>query len=415
MKSVKQHLSFIKENSYKLSELNDSQRNKILLDLANLLEINISTIIYNNSLDLAKMPKNDPKYDRLELNEARIKNLSHDLRKVSELESPLNKLLEIKELANGLKLEKKTVPLGVVAVIYEARPNVTIDVFSLCLKSGNVAVLKGGTDAWETNNYLVGLIQQVLLNNNLDSNLVYLMPPEREAVYELLNAVGLVDVCIPRGSQGLINFVRENAKIPVIETGAGIVHTYVDESANLEFASKIIENAKTRRVSVCNALDCLVIHENRLDDLFMLVKNLSDKNVVIYADKKSFDKLTNTYPKHLLYIANDDSFGCEFLDYKISIKTVSNINDAIKHIMKYTSGHSEAIIADDKAVITMFLNRVDAAAVYVNSSTAFTDGGEFGMGAEIGISTQKLHARGPMALPELTSYKWIIYGNGQIR
>lgn len=415
MKSVKQDLLNTKEISYTLLQINQQHINKILLDLANLLEDNITNIIYYNKLDLVKMSKDDPKYDRLELNEIRIRSLSHDLRKVSELESPLNKVLEFRELPNGLKLEKKTVPLGVVAVIYEARPNVTIDVFSLCLKSGNVSVLKGGTDAWETNNYLVSLIKQSLINNGLDSNLIYLMPPEREAIYELLNAVGVIDVCIPRGSQSLINFVRENAKIPVIETGAGIVHTYIDESVNLEFASEIIYNAKTRRVSVCNALDCIIIHENKLNDLPKIVNKLSEKNVIIYADQKSFDELKNNYPKHLLYMADDTSFGCEFLDYKISIKTVNSIDHAIKHIMKYTSGHSEAIVAEDGNAITKFLNMVDAAVVYVNTSTAFTDGGEFGMGAEIGISTQKLHARGPMSISELTSYKWIVYGNGQIR
>lgn len=415
MSEIIKKLKEAKESSFQLLDVTQSTINNVLLDLANLLEIEIENILYYNGLDLTKMPNTNPKYDRLELNESRIRCLSSDLRNVVTLESPLQKLLEEKTLANGLILQKKTVPLGVVAVIYEARPNVTIDVFSLCLKSGNAIVLKGGTDAWETNSYLVSLIKRVLNKYSINSDIVYLMPPERESVYELLNAVGLVDVCIPRGSQGLIEFVRENAKIPVIETGAGIVHTYVDISADIKIASKIINNAKTRRVSVCNALDCIVIHRDRLNELATIVIPLIESNVVVYADDESYECLINNYQSNLLLRATDESFGCEFLDYKISIKTVKDVDSAIQHILQYTSGHSEAIIAEDIDNIDKFINKVDAAVVYVNASTAFTDGGEFGMGAEIGISTQKLHARGPMALSELTSYKWIVRGNGQVR
>jgi glutamate-5-semialdehyde dehydrogenase len=290
-----------------------------------------------------------------------------------------------------------------------------MDVFSLCLKSGNAAVLKGGSEAWESNRVLVELIKATLQECGLSDELLYLMPPEREAVHELLNAVGLVDVCIPRGSQGLIEFVRANAKIPVIETGAGIVHSYFDASGDVASAAQIINNAKTRRVSVCNALDSLLLQRSALTKVAQLVAPLAADQVIIYADPESYTALVGNYPAELLEHATEDSFGCEFLDYKLALKTVSDIDEALAHIRRYSSGHSEAIIASDSAVIEKFINQVDAAVVYVNASTAFTDGGEFGMGAEIGISTQKLHARGPMGLAELTSYKWIARGSGQIR
>lgn len=408
-------LQKLKQTAPILLTLNDEQRSNVLLTLATLLEENISAIIARNQLDLQKMANSDPRYDRLQLTQERISALANDLRKVATLDSPLGKKLTEKTLANGLHLVKQSVPLGVVAVIYEARPNVTIDVFSLCFKSGNAVVLKGGSDAWESNQILVQLIQQSLIQHQINPDIVYLMPPEREAVYELLNAVGLVDVCIPRGSQGLIEFVRTNAKIPVIETGAGIVHTYFDNSGNAQIASQIIDNAKTRRVSVCNALDCLLIAKERLADIAQLIAPLAQKNVIIYADNESYHALKQVYPAELLQHSTPESYGCEFLDYKLAIKVVAGVDAAIAHIQKFTSGHSEAIIAEDENAIAKFINLIDAAVVYVNASTAFTDGGEFGMGAEIGISTQKLHARGPMALPELTSYKWIVTGNGQIR
>lgn len=415
MSIITSALQQLKQTAPNLLLLNDNQRAEVLLTLAALLETNTSSIITHNQRDLQKMSPSDPRYDRLQLTTERIIALANDLRKVAQLDSPLGKKLAEKTLANGLHLVKQSVPLGVVAVIYEARPNVTIDVFNLCFKSGNAVVLKGGSDAWESNQILVTLIKQSLAQHHINPEIVYLMPPERETVYELLNAVGLVDVCIPRGSQGLIEFVRTNAKIPVIETGAGIVHTYFDSSGNITIASQIIKNAKTRRVSVCNALDCLLVAEDRLAELNQLIRPLAEKNVIVYADDKSYHALASLYPTELLEHATDESFGCEFLDYKIAIKTVTNIDEAIAHIQKFTSGHSEAIISENKQAIAKFINLVDAAVVYINASTAFTDGGEFGMGAEIGISTQKLHARGPMALPELTSYKWVVTGTGQIR
>ena len=415
MNNIADNFRKVREIGYETQDLTLELRNKVLLDLANLLEDKTDGIVKANQLDLDKMAKDDPKYDRLLLNQERIKGIASDLRKVSSLASPIGQILEEVSRPNGLYLKKIRVSLGVVAVIYEARPNVTIDVFALAFKTANAVVLKGGSEAQHSNQILVSLIHQSLIPNNIDPGLVYLMPPEREAVHDLLNAVGLIDVCIPRGSQGLIDFVRKNAKIPVIETGAGIVHTYFDKSGDVTKASKIIHNAKTRRVSVCNALDTLLIHQERLLDLPSLVSSLAEKNVEIYADTESYAVLDGKYPASLLKHATPESFGTEFLDYKLSIKSVPDLDSAIKHIMNHTSGHSEAIIAEDQVVIDRFLRIVDAAAVYVNASTAFTDGGEFGMGAEIGISTQKLHARGPMALPELTSYKWLIYGNGQIR
>lgn len=413
--SITDNFRKVREAGYASLELDIDTRNQVIGILADLLEQNSGLIIAANQLDLEQMAIDDPKYDRLLLNPERIKAIASDLRKVIRLESPVNEILEEKNLPNGLQLKKVRVPLGVVAVIYEARPNVTIDVFALAFKTANGIVLKGGSEAWHSNRILVELIHQSLTVCQINPDLVYLMPPARETVHDLLNAVGLIDVCIPRGSQGLINFVRENAKIPVIETGAGIVHTYFDRSGDLEKGRKIIYNAKTRRVSVCNALDTLIVHSERLADLAELVRELANKNVELYADNESFTALSGYYPGSLLKHATQESFGTEFLDYKLSIKTVISLEDAISHIMQYTSGHSEAIIAEDSATISKFMQRIDAAAIYANTSTAFTDGGEFGMGAEIGISTQKLHARGPMALPELTSYKWLIYGSGQVR
>lgn len=408
-------LKKLKQATFDVNQISEHQRIAILDTLANLLDAQIELITQHNQLDLAKIDPQDPRYDRLLLNKTRINSIANDIRKVARLESPLNKILAQQTLTNGLQLVKKSVSLGVVAVIYEARPNVTLDVFALCLKSGNAIVLKGGSDAWESNQILLQLIRQSLVDNLINPDIVYLMPPEREAVFELLNAVGLVDVCIPRGSQQLIEFVRNNAKIPVIETGAGIVHTYFDKHGAISIAPQIINNAKTRRVSVCNALDCLVIHQDRIKEVVAIVQPLATNNVLIYADEISYTHLKDHYPTELLLTATNDSFGHEFLDYKLAIKTVSSLEAAIEHISQYTSGHSEAIISEDAPSIEKFVNQIDAAVIYINASTAFTDGGEFGMGAEIGISTQKLHARGPMALPELTTYKWIVTGNGQIR
>ena len=314
-----------------------------------------------------------------------------------------------------MKIQKVTVPFGVVGIIYEARPNVTFDVFSLCLRSGNVCVLKGGSDAEMSNRALVGIIHDVLLRNGINPAVCTLLPSSREATDMMLHAVGLVDLIIPRGSASLISFVRENARVPVIETGAGVCHAYFDKEGDKEKGQAIVNNAKTRRVSVCNALDCLLIHRDRLLDLPYICRKLADSCVVIYADGPSYDSLSGFYPAELLQQATDDSFGKEFLDYKMAIRTVDNIREALAHIACFGSKHSECIISESAEDIALFQQAVDAACVYANVSTAFTDGAQFGFGAEIGISTQKLHARGPMALPELTTYKYLISGNGQIR
>ncbi|MGY3802606.1 glutamate-5-semialdehyde dehydrogenase [Pigmentibacter ruber] len=403
------------KNLSKNFSLDEKKINDILLDISNKLIKNKELIIDENKKDLANVNPQNPMYDRLLLNENRINTIANDLLNIIKIPSPLKKILEERNLKNGLKLQKISVPLGVVSVIFESRPNVTLDVFSLCLKSGNICILKGGKEAYYSNKVLIDIIKKSLEENKVNSKIIFLLPNERNAAEELFNATGLIDVCIPRGGKGLIDYVRQNSKIPVIETGAGIVHTYFDESGDLLKGISIIENAKTRRVSVCNALDTLVIHKNRLSDLFKLIEPLISKNVTIYADEISHAFLVNKYPASLLNIAHNEHYGIEFLDYKMSIKTVDSLENAIAHIHKYTSSHSEAIIAEDKEVLEEFLHKVDAAVVYANAPTSFTDGGQFEMGAEIGISTQKLHARGPMALNELTSYKWLVRGNGQTR
>ncbi len=395
--------------------LEEEKRKSVLLTLAKQLREAVHEIIAENQKDLALMDEADPKYDRLLLSEERIYSIANDVDLVASLSHPRAAIIAERKLANGLKIKKISVPLGVVSIIYESRPNVTIDSFALCFKTGNACILKGGKEAYHSNQCLVSLIQKALKYHGLDNHLIYLLPAEREAMNTLLNATGLVDVCIPRGSQALIDFVRKNARIPFIETGAGIVHTYFDLSANVEKGRLIIDNAKTRRVSVCNALDTLIIHEKRLSDLPLLVEILAQKKVEIFADELGYKELEYVYPKELLQRAKPDDFGQEFLSYKMSLKTVASVEEAVEHIMKYSSGHSEAIIAEDKKAIDYFLEHIDAAAVYVNASTAFTDGGQFGMGAEIGISTQKLHARGPMSLDALTSYKWVVWGDGHIR
>lgn len=402
----------VKQNSRKLTRINNDQINFVLHNLAALAVENASFLLQENEKDLQRMDPENPMYDRLLLTEERISSIAGDLVQVSALPSPLHHVLENKTLENGLSIEKVTVPLGILGVIYEARPNVTFDVFALALKSGNGLVLKGGSDADHSNRAIMTLIHQVLENHGFPTQAFQLMPPDRSATKGLLEAVGFVDVIIPRGSQGLINFVRENAKVPVIETGAGIVHTYVDESADLEKAKAIILNSKTRRPSVCNSLDCLVIHESRLADLNELLQPLLESEVQVFADEQAFNSLE---PNALISKANESHFGTEFLSLKMAIKTVASLDEALDHIATYSSKHSEAIVSENQENIQRFLLEVDAAAVYENASTAFTDGAQFGLGAEIGISTQKLHARGPMALKELCSYKWIIKGNGQVR
>ena len=405
----------VKDAARSMATLGDKESEAILLSLSKALLVDETNILNANKLDLDRMDPNDPRFDRLKLSTERLENIASDLENVAKLPVPVGEVLEEKLLPNGLKLEKKRVPLGVIGIIYESRPNVTVDVFALCLRSGNACVLKGGSDAEYSNLELVKVIHNVLRDHGVNPDILQLLPADRKATEELLKADGFVDVLIPRGSQGLINHVRENASIPVIETGAGIVHTYFDEFADLEVGKKVIFNAKTRRVSVCNALDCLVLHKSRLNDLPVLVHSMAKENVEIFADELSYKKLEGLYPDALLKKATEEDFGTEFLSYKMSIKTVDKFDDALDHVYKFSSKHSEAIISQDEARIQRYLNEVDAAVVYVNTSTAFTDGAQFGLGAEIGISTQKLHARGPMALKELTSYKWIVRGEGHIR
>ncbi|MRT93288.1 glutamate-5-semialdehyde dehydrogenase [Ancylomarina sp. 16SWW S1-10-2] len=405
----------VKEASREMVFLSDSVTNKILMCLAESVRKNTSFLLKENQIDLDKMSLDDPKYDRLLLNADRINGIAGDIENLIKLPLPLGRILESKILDNGLLLEKISVSLGTIGVIYEARPNVSFDVFAICFKSGNACVLKGGSDAENSNKAIVGLIKNVLKENKLNSNIIQLLPASREAGTELMKARKYVDVLIPRGSQQLINYVRDNASIPVIETGAGVVHVYFDKFGDLNKGKAIVFNAKTRRISVCNALDCLIIHEDRLTDLFDLVSQLAEKNVEILADEKSYKYLLDKYPSSLLFLANKDSFGTEFLSYKLSIKTVPHFKDALNHIDKFGSKHSESMICEDSERINQFFRSVDAAAVYANASTAFTDGAQFGLGAEIGISTQKLHARGPMGLEELTTYKWLVRGNGQVR
>ena len=412
---LNQGLEQAREAARELAGCDDATIRDVLFDLADrALDIS-EDILAANRLDLSRMPESDPKYDRLLLNQARIQAITDDLRSVANLPSPVGEVLEQRRLDNGLELSKVRVPMGVIAVIFESRPNVTFDVFALCLRTKNACVLKGSSDAHDTNRVIVKLMHEVLRYHGINPATVFLAPPEREWLPQILQAVGYIDLAIPRGSKGLIDFVRDNARIPVIETGAGIVHTYVDASADLDKARSIITNAKTRRVSVCNALDTLVLHRALLPELPGLMKQMGENHhVEVFADDQAFEALNGRYYGPLQR-AEKQHFGQEFLSLRLSIKTVANLDEALAHIHRYSSRHSEAIVAEDPEIIERFLNNVDAAAVYANASTAFTDGGQFGMGAEIGISTQKLHARGPMALPELTSYKWIVRGSGQVR
>lgn len=413
--SLNETLEAVRLASRKLALLDTKKINEILIAVADAAVENIERILTANVMDLQKMEVSNPKYDRLKLTSERICDIASDIRNVASLPSPLGNVLYEDVRPNGLKIKKVSVPFGVIGVIYEARPNVSFDVFSLCMKSGSACVLKGGSDAYNSNMAIVEIIREVLVKFAVDKNIVTLLPTDRETTTELLHANGYVDLIIPRGSSNLINYVRTEATVPVIETGAGICHTYFDFAGDINKGARIVNNAKTRRVSVCNALDCLLIHSDRLSDLPQICSELSSSNVIIYADKSSYEALKDTYPAELLQPATKDSYGTEFLDYKMAIKTVSNIDEAINHIFKYSSKHSECIVTEDKNAAEYFRRAVDAACVYVNAPTSFTDGAQFGLGAEIGISTQKLHARGPMGLKEITTYKWIIEGNGQIR
>lgn len=403
-----------KDASRALSLLDDAQRNAVLLHLADAIVAGSAGLLEANAKDLAAMDRSNPLYDRLMLTEDRLKGIAADMRQVASLPSPLGRTLVERTLPNGLRLRKVSVPFGVIGVIYEARPNVTFDVFSLCFKSGNACLLKGGRDADASNRAAVSLIKRILEEEGVEADAVNLMPATHEAAGELLEAVGYVDLVIPRGGRRLIDFVRDNAKVPCIETGAGVVNTYFDESGDLDKGIRIVTNAKTRRVSVCNALDCLIIHSSRLGDLPALLEQMSGR-VTLYADPRAFDALAGKYPQDRLQPAGPDAFGTEYMDYKMAVKTVDSLDEALDHIRIYGSGHSESIVTESAGNARKFQAMVDAACVYVNAPTSFTDGAQFGLGAEIGISTQKLGARGPMGLEEITSYKWLIEGNGQTR
>jgi len=405
----------VREAARELARCDDAKIQSVLESLADRTIANEKEILWANSSDLSRMPESDPKYDRLLLNSERLADIAHDLRCVAALPSPVGELLEERTLENGLELSKVRVPMGVIAVIFESRPNVTFDVFALCLKTLNACVLKGSSDAHDTNQVVVNMMHDILREHDIDPAVVFLAPPQREYLPKILQATESIDLAIPRGSKGLIDFVRDNARVPVIETGAGIVHTYVDVSADLAKAKSIITNAKVRRPAVCNTLDTLILHQDLLPALPAMMQSMGeDHGVEVFADDEAYKSLNGHYAASLQH-ASDKHFGTEFLSLRMSIKTVSGLAEALEHIHSYGSKHSEAIVAEDPQTIEAFLNSVDAAAVYANTSTAFTDGGQFGMGAEIGISTQKLHARGPMALPELTSYKWVVRGSGQVR
>lgn len=415
MNTIQQQLIDSRVAKQAINELKLQDKQQILERIARLLRSNSGEIQQQNQLDLARMDVDDPKYDRLKLTSDRIEGLAQSVEDISKLADPTDRLLSSQILDNGLLIEKKTVALGVVGVIYESRPNVTIDVAALCIQSGNVCLLRGGSDAWYTNTYLIHLLQQALTDQGTNPKIVQLLPTQRNLVNELLEAVEYVDIIIPRGSQALIDFVRQHAKVPVIETGAGVCHTYVESSADLGKAARIVANAKISRPSVCNALDTILV-DKRIGGEFItnLIPYFSEAKVEVFASGKLYDifvELAYPYVKQ----AQEADFGREFLDLKCSIKEVDGLDDALVHIAKYSSKHSECIVSQDSDKITKFTRSVDAAAVYTNASTRFTDGGEFGLGAEIGISTQKLHARGPFALEKLVTEKWFVTGDGHVR
>ena len=421
---LKETFQQVKAASKTLGLLTDQQRNEVLQAVADAIIAETPALLKANAEDLAKMDKANPLYDRLQLTEQRLQDIAADMRHVSTLPSPLGRILKEKTLDNGLRLQRVAVPFGVIGMIYEARPNVTFDVFSLCFKSGNACVLKGGKDANCSNTASIELIHKVLIKFGINPAVATLLPATHEATGEMLNAVGYIDLCIPRGGKKLIQFVRDTAKVPVIETGAGVVHCYFDKDGDVEMGKAIITNAKCRRCSVCNTLDTLIIHEQRLNDLPTLCEDLAKKSVKIHADAKAYEALKGKYPDTLLYMVNDEPpcpnadgnvWNTEWLSMQMGIKTVASEDEALEHIATYGSGHSESIVSNNEEAQKKFQMMVDAACVYVNTPTSFTDGAQFGLGAEIGISTQKLGARGPMALEEITTYKWLITGNGQVR
>lgn len=415
-----------KKASHGLQLMTDDKRNEVLCAVADAIEKESLWMLAANAKDLSRMDKSNPMYDRLQLTEERLKGIAADMRHVATLPSPLGRTLKDKTLANGLHLRRVSVPFGVIGMIYEARPNVTFDVFSLCFKSGNACVLKGGKDAEESCKAGVELIKKVLKEKNVDPSAIELLPFTHEATGDMLHAVGYIDLCIPRGGKKLISFVRDNAKVPVIETGAGVVHCYFDEYGDVDKGKRIIDNAKTRRPSVCNTLDCIIIHSSRLSDLPELVAPLARKGVRLHADSRAYEALSSSassacepYPANLLTLVTssdaNETWSTEWLSLQAGVKTVDSLDEALQHIATFGSGHSESIVTENEDNAHKFEAMVDAACVYVNAPTSFTDGAQFGLGAEIGISTQKLGARGPMALEEITTYKWLIEGNGQVR
>ena len=412
---IKSQLQNVRDASRLLLHVSDETIAKILCAVADEAVAQMDTILLANQQDLNRMDPANPKYDRLKLTSERIQGIAADMRNVAQLPSPVGRVLKDTVRPNGLKIKQVSVPFGVIGIIYEARPNVSFDVFSLCLRSHNACVLKGGSDAQVTNEAIIEVVHSVLEHFGIDIHVVELLPGDRESTAELLHARGLVDLIIPRGSSSLIRFVRDNATVPVIETGAGICHTYFDALGDVTKGRPIINNAKTRRVSVCNALDSVLLHRSRLACLPELCSPLADSNVIIYADDEAYASLQGHYPDNLLQHAQPNSFGTEFLDYKMAIKTVASLDEAIDCINTVASGHSECIVTEDKKTADRFCSEVDAACVYWNAPTSFSDGAQFGLGAEIGISTQKMHARGPMALEAITTYKWVIEGEGQIR
>ena len=410
-----EQLASTRSASTSLAVATSEKRNEVLFNLAQLLLENSAEIIIENLKDLAKISADDPMRDRLLLNSDRIESLSKSLYEVAKFSDPTGQVLTDKILSNGLKLTKISVPLGVVGVIFESRPNVTVDVAALCIRSGNAAVLRGGSDAWHTNAILVQLIHQALISAGLSSDLIRLLPTDRTHVSTLLHAVKYVDVIIPRGSEALIQRVRRESLVPTIETGAGVCHTFVAQSADIAMAVKVVINAKVSRPSVCNSLDTILLQESIAQEfLNKCARELAEYKVKVYADGESYDVLAGlNYP--YLQLAEESDFGREFLDFACSIRIVEDLNEALHHIDQYSSRHSEAIISSVESEANLFLASVDAAAVYWNASTRFTDGGVFELGAEVGISTQKLHARGPFGLEKLVTEKWVVKGNGQIR
>ena len=413
--SILQSFQSSKEASIDLALLTNDTINQVLMAVADKAIAETETILAANAKDLARMDEANPMYDRLKLTKERIEGIAADTRNVATLPSPLGKVLKHTTLPNGLDLKRVSVPFGVIGIVYEARPNVNFDVFSLCLKAGSAWILKGGKDADDSNRAIVSLIKSVLRDFCINENAITLMPATHEATGALLHANGYVDLVIPRGSKRLIDVVRQEASVPVIETGAGVCHAYFDKDGDTEKGARIINNAKTRRVSVCNALDCTIVHADRLADLPAICQPLQASNVLIYADEPALAVLQGFYPEELLKPSTEEIYGTEFQSYTMAIKTVTSADEAIRHIRRFGSGHSECIITGNRATADRFMAQVDAACVYHNVPTSFTDGAQFGLGAEIGISTQKLHARGPMALEEICTYKWLIEGDGQVR